>query len=188
MQNTATIPSRWIAFHLLLGLYAMTCLASGHAAAPETSAQDDPPVAWLEFFELDRRIQSDNSPFFYYTGSEKVEATDEKTYQSIVKQKVGPISVKLNFTTTLAEIEPPRYLKAVGRGADMSKLGTFTQETIVNLTEVSGDEVEVSYSSNVGIVGRLATFGERIMRAKSKSVGEEFTKNLQEKLKSRIGR
>ena len=119
-------------------------------------------------------------------GTEKVEAVDDKTYESVVKQKVGPISVRLNFTTTLTEIEPPRYLKAVGRGADLSKLGTFTQETIVNLTEISDDEVEVSYRSNVSIVGRLATFGERIMRAKAKAVEEEFTKNLQEKLKSQL--
>lgn len=117
-------------------------------------------------------------------GTEKMEVIDDKTYESIVKQKVGPISVKLKFTTTLTEVEPPRYIKAVGRGADITKAGTFTQETKVNLTEVSNDEVEVSYSSNLSLVGRLATFGERIMRAKAKSVGEEFTKNLQEKLKS----
>jgi len=121
-------------------------------------------------------------------GTEKVEAIDDKTYESVVKQKVGPISVKLKFTTTLTEIEPPRHLKAVGRGADISKAGTFAQETTVNLTEISKDEVEISYSSNVTIVGRLATFGERIMRAKAKGVGEEFTKNLQEKLKSRTAR
>ena len=121
-------------------------------------------------------------------GVEKMEAIDDKTYESVVKQKVGPISVKFKFTTTLTETEPPRYLKAVGRGADIAKAGTFTQETIVNLTEISNDEVEVSYSSNVSVVGRLATFGERIMRAKAKSVGEEFTKNLQEKLRSRTAR
>jgi len=121
-------------------------------------------------------------------GTETVEAIDDKTYESVVKQKVGPISVKLKFTTTLTEIEPPRHLKAVGRGADISKAGTFTQETTVNLAEISKDEVEISYSSNVTIVGRLATFGERIMRAKAKGVGEEFTKNLQEKLKSRTAR
>lgn len=116
-------------------------------------------------------------------GTEKMEVIDDKTYESVVRQKVGPISVKLKFTTTLTEVEPPRYIKAVGRGADITKAGTFTQETKVNLTEVSNDEVEVSYSSNISLVGRLATFGERIMRAKAKSVGEEFTKNLQEKLK-----
>ena len=120
-------------------------------------------------------------------GTEKMEAIDDKTYESVVKQKVGPISVKLKFTTTLTETDPPKYLKAVGRGADITKAGIFTQETTVNLTEIAKDEVEVSYRSNVSLVGRLATFGERIMRAKAKSVGEEFTKNLQERLKSRTG-
>jgi carbon monoxide dehydrogenase subunit G len=117
-------------------------------------------------------------------GAEKMEAIDDKTYESVVKQKVGPISVKFKFTTKITEIDPPRHLKAVGQGADIAKAGTFSQETTVDLTEVSKDEVEVSYTSNVSLVGRLATFGERIMRAKAKSVGEEFTRNLQEKLKS----
>ena len=85
-------------------------------------------------------------------------------------------------------MEPPRHLRAVGKGEDLGKHGSFNQETVVDLREVSEREVEVSYKSNVSVVGRLATFGDRIMRAKSKSVGEEFTKNLQEKLKSRIGR
>jgi carbon monoxide dehydrogenase subunit G len=57
----------------------------------------------------------------------------------------------------------------------------------VNLTEVSKDEVEVAYKANISIVGRLATFGERIMRAKADSVGEEITRNLQARLKSRVG-
>jgi carbon monoxide dehydrogenase subunit G len=118
-------------------------------------------------------------------GAEKMEAIDDKTYESVVKQKVGPISVKFKFTTTITEADPPRHLKAVGQGADIAKAGTFSQETTVDLTEISKDEVEVSYKSNVSLVGRLATFGERIMRAKAKSVGEEFTKNLQEKLKNR---
>jgi carbon monoxide dehydrogenase subunit G len=118
-------------------------------------------------------------------GAEEMKAIDDKTYESVVKQKVGPISVKLKFTTKITEMTPPRHLKAVGRGADVTKAGTFSQETIVDLTEISKDEVEVAYSSNVSVVGRLATFGERIMRAKAKSVGEEFTKNLQEKLQSR---
>jgi len=120
-------------------------------------------------------------------GAEKMEAIDDKTYEGVVKQKVGPISVKLKFTQTLTEIDPPKHVKAVGRGADITKAGTFTQETVVDLTEISKDEVEVAYRSNVSMVGRLATFGERIMRAKVKSVGEQFTNNLQEKLKSVVG-
>jgi carbon monoxide dehydrogenase subunit G len=119
-------------------------------------------------------------------GAEKMEAIDDRTYESIVKQKVGPISVKFQFTTTLAEMDPPRYLKATGTGEEVHKAGIFSQSTTVNLTEVSEDSVEVSYSSNVSLVGRLSTFGDRIMRAKAKEMGEEVTKNFQERLKSQI--
>jgi hypothetical protein len=120
-------------------------------------------------------------------GAEKMEAIDDKTYEGVVKQKVGPISVRLKFTQTLTEIDPPKHVKAIGRGADVTKAGIFSQETTVDLTEISKDEVEVAYRSNVSMVGRLATFGERIMRAKVNKVGEEFTRNLQERLRSRIG-
>ncbi len=119
-------------------------------------------------------------------GVEKMEAIDAKTYETIVKQKVGPISVRLKFTTTITEMEPPKYLKAIGRGGDMAKAGTFSQETIVHLKEIGKGETEISYTSNVSMVGRLATFGERIMRAKTKSVGEEFTRNLQAKLQEKL--
>jgi carbon monoxide dehydrogenase subunit G len=120
-------------------------------------------------------------------GAEKMEPVDDKTWEGIVKQKVGPISVKLNFTQSLTEIDPPKHVKAVGRGSAVGGAGTFTQETVVDLTEISKDEVEVAYRSNVSMVGRLATFGERIMRAKVNKVGEDFTRNLQEKLKSSVG-
>jgi carbon monoxide dehydrogenase subunit G len=119
-------------------------------------------------------------------GAEKVDVIDDKTYECIVKQSVGPISVKLKFIVSLTELNPPKYAKAVGRGEAIGKMGTFTCDVTVNLSEVSKGQVEVSYQTNVNIVGRLATFGERIMRAKAKSVGEEFTRNLQAKLKSGI--
>ena len=115
-------------------------------------------------------------------GAEKMVAVDDKTWEGIIKQKVGIISVKLQFTQTFADVEPPKHLKAVGRGSALGGLGTFSQESIVDLTEVAKDEVEVSYKSTVSLVGRLSTFGERIMRAKVDSTGAEFTSNLQHKL------
>ena len=119
-------------------------------------------------------------------GAEKMEPVDDKTWEGTVKQRVGPISVKLSFTQTFAEVDPPKHLKAVGRGAAAGGAGTFSQETIVDLKEIGG-EVEVAYSSKVSLVGRLATFGERIMRAKVNKTGEEFIQNLQKKLKSELG-
>jgi carbon monoxide dehydrogenase subunit G len=115
-------------------------------------------------------------------GAEKIETKDNKTYNCIVKQSVGPISVKVQLVVELTEMNPPTHLKAVGRGEALGKLGTFSLDLTVNLKEISKDEIEVFYNSDANIVGKLATFGERIMRAKINSVVEQFTKNLQAKL------
>jgi len=115
-------------------------------------------------------------------GCEKMEKKDDKTFETIVVAKVGFISVKFQFTTTLTEIDPPKHLKAVGRGQDMLKQGNFSQETVVDLNPISENEVEVSYKSNVSVVGKLATFGDRIMKAKAKELERQFTQNLQKKL------
>lgn len=69
----------------------------------------------------------------------------------------------------------------------MTKLGNFTQETVITIKDLANEKVEIAYDTNVAIVGRLATFGERIMRAKATELGAQFTRNLEETLKARMG-
>jgi len=117
-------------------------------------------------------------------GAEKIERIDEKTYDCVVKQKVGPISVTFKFRSIITKMDPPTHVEVEGEGEDIAKAGHFVQKSVVDLRETSGGEVEVSYKTDATIVGKLAMFGDRIMRAKAKKVAEEFTKALQERLKS----
>jgi carbon monoxide dehydrogenase subunit G len=119
-------------------------------------------------------------------GAEKIERIDEKTFDCVVKQKVGPISVKFKFKSVLSKVEPPTHIEVDGEGEDIGKVGHFVQKSVVDLRETPGGEVEVSYRTDATIVGKLAMFGDRIMRAKAKKVEEEFTKALQEKLKKLV--
>jgi len=117
-------------------------------------------------------------------GAEKIERIDEKTFDCVVKQKVGPISVKFKFKSILSKVEPPKHMEVDGEGEDIGKAGHFVQKSVVDLRETSGGEVEISYRTDATVVGKLAMFGDRIMRAKAKKVEEEFTKALQERLKN----
>ena len=117
-------------------------------------------------------------------GAESVKLLDETTYECVVKQKVGPISAKLKFVNRLSKVERPTHIEIEGEGEDVTKLGHFKQKSVVDLKEVSPGEVEIKYKSEVSIVGKLAMFGDRVMRAKAKETEKEFTKNLQEKLGS----
>ena len=117
-------------------------------------------------------------------GAEKIERLDEKTYDCVVKQKVGPISVRFKFKNILTKIEAPKHLEMEGQGEDIGKAGRFVQKTSIDLTETEGGDVEISYRTDANIVGKLAMFGDRIMKAKAKKVEEEFTTALQERLKA----
>lgn len=44
-------------------------------------------------------------------GAEKIERIDEKTLDCVVKQKVGPISVKFKFKSVLSKVEPPTHIE-----------------------------------------------------------------------------
>ncbi|RLA99791.1 MAG: carbon monoxide dehydrogenase [Deltaproteobacteria bacterium] len=119
-------------------------------------------------------------------GAEKIEKLDERTYDCVIKQKVGPISVKFKFKTVLTKLDPPHHFELEGEGDEIAKAGRFTQKSTVDLRETE-DGVEISYKTEVNVVGKLATFGDRIMRAKAKKVEAEFTKKLQERLKALEG-
>ena len=115
-------------------------------------------------------------------GCEKVEPINDKAYDSIIKAKVGFIAVRFKIRTVIAEIVPLRFIRTVGEGSELRKLGHFKQKTIINFNEISQNETEISYQSDVSIVGKLATFGDRILKAKAKEVGKEFAAAVKKKL------
>jgi carbon monoxide dehydrogenase subunit G len=117
-------------------------------------------------------------------GAEEIERLDERTYVGWLQQKVGPIKVRFKGKVILTKLEPLTHLEMEGEGEDIGKAGHVVQKTSIDLKEIPGGEVEISYKTNANIVGKLAMFGDRIMRAKAKKVEEEFTEALQEKLKN----
>ncbi len=117
-------------------------------------------------------------------GAEKIDRLDENTDDCMIKQKVCPISVRFKFKTFLNKVEPPTHIEMQGEGEDIGKAGRLTQRTSIDLKENENGEVEVSYKCNANIVGKLAMFGDRILRAKAKKIEAEFTESLRERLKS----
>jgi carbon monoxide dehydrogenase subunit G len=115
-------------------------------------------------------------------GAEKIELIDDRTYDCVVKQKVGPISVRFKFKSILTKVEPPTHVEMGGDGIDLGKAGRFTQKTSIDLKETGAGEVEISYKCDASIVGKLAMFGDRVLKAKAKKIEAEFTQALREKL------
>ena len=115
-------------------------------------------------------------------GCESVEVIGENEYDSIIKTKVGGISAKFKIRTHIFETVPFSVIRTVGQGKETRNLGQFKQKTEITLTELSAAETEVRYNAEVSIVGRLATFGDRILQSKAKTMGQEFANAVKSRL------
>jgi len=115
-------------------------------------------------------------------GCEKVEPINDKEYDSIIKAKVGFIAVRFKIRTVIEEMIPYSLIRTVGEGNELRKLGPFKQKTCINFNPLSENETELAYQSEISIVGKLATFGDRILRAKAKEVGKEFADAVKKRL------
>ena len=58
----------------------------------------------------------------------------------------------------------------------------FQAKDSINFNALSENETELSYQSDVSIVGKLATFGDRILKAKAREVGKEFADAVKKRL------
>ncbi len=115
-------------------------------------------------------------------GCEKVEPINDKEYDSIIKAKVGFMAVRFKVRTVIEEIIPHQFIRTAGEGNELRNLGFFKQKTRINFNALSEHETELTYQSEVSIVGKLATFGDRILKAKAKEVGKEFADAVKKRL------
>ena len=115
-------------------------------------------------------------------GCEKIEPVNDTEYDSIIKAKVGFMAVRFKVKTVIEEMVLHKLIRTVGEGKEARNLGQFKQKTSINFNVLSEAETEISYQSDVSIVGKLATFGDRILKAKAKEVGKEFADAVKQKL------
>ena len=112
----------------------------------------------------------------------KTKKVGDDTFENVIIQRVAFLKVKFNTSTTITLREPKSHMAIVCDGKDTMIGTSMNVKADLYLKEVSPSETEVSYIADARIVGKLATFGEGVMRKKSKEVGEEVAKNLRAKI------
>lgn len=115
---------------------------------------------------------------------EKIETSDGKVFQFIVKQKIGPLSMKMKGTTILTEVKPPTFLKSKSNGYALGNMGSFQVDSVVDLKPLADNKTNISYKSDVVVRGKLAAFGYRFLKPIAMQVQKEALEALNKKLLS----
>ncbi len=118
-------------------------------------------------------------------GCESVVIRNDREFEGIVKVKIGPIKTRFKVVLEIVEKQAPVRLISKALGKDLFKTGQFTQKNQLVLEELDTTKTRLTYSSELNISGKIATFGERIFRAKAKEMEESFLTSLSDILKHR---
>ncbi len=118
-------------------------------------------------------------------GIKRIERLDEKRYAIVIMQGVGFLAVRFQIEATLTKIEAPLHLEIEGQRADTGNADRRVHKVCIDLREIAGNAVEISYAVEAKIAGTLAILGDTIIQAKVKKAEAEFADSLQERLDKR---
>ena len=117
-------------------------------------------------------------------GCDKFEASEANVYSVQVALKIGPVAAKFNGKVSLIDIVAPNSysLKFEANGGIA---GFGKGESHVNLKS-SDNGVELNYSVNSQVGGKIAQLGHRLFDGVAKSLAEEFFTKFEDQLTARV--
>ena len=116
-----------------------------------------------------------------FPGVEKVTAQDDKSYEGLMRVRVGPVTLNIAGTIVVLEQDKDRWHASLRVKGSDRRVGGAVQGTMdMDLVELSPEETELLITSDVSFLGKLGELGQPVIRRKADSVIQEFTRNLRQ--------
>jgi len=120
-------------------------------------------------------------------GCEGAEETGAGKYKASVRVKVGPIKTTFKVDIERTDEQAPDFASYETRGEEGSKASRIKATSTLSLKKLSDSETEVTYSSDITLMGRLGKFGSGMMQKVADSIGNEFVNALKQQLEEGTG-
>lgn len=106
------------------------------------------------------------------------------SFRCLMTQKVGHVTTRLDLRNELTEIQPMRRVTVVSEGDDRKLRASVRSEQTFEVTE-NGDRTDVQISANIHVTGRIATFGGRVILAKTEQLVVDALENVEQLVQAR---
>jgi carbon monoxide dehydrogenase subunit G len=115
-------------------------------------------------------------------GCHTVEVVETGKYKASVGLKVGPIKVGFDVQVSTDEERPPEYAAYTMRGSDKDGSSKISANCTLALKSIESQRTEITYTSNVQIVGKLGKFAGGVMQKFADGINDQFIAALSKRI------
>lgn len=110
-------------------------------------------------------------------GAEEITKLSETKYEGTIERGVGGVSISLDGTAEIVELDPPSRITANAAGED-AKTNSRMAATAEMEIEADNGGSTLNYSIDITFTGRLASLGSRIVKRQINSDINTFFDNV----------
>lgn len=123
--------------------------------------------------EVWKEIEDMGNLILCMPGVQNVEDRGDDKWGIVITQKIGFISITFDAEMKVTNMQPPNHLETATDATARRGLGKAFQNQSLDLEAISDKETLARYKADVALVGKIGTFGQRVLGGK---VGELATK------------
>ena len=112
------------------------------------------------------------------------EQTEPGKYKAVIKTKVGPIKTTFKIDIETMEERPPEFAAYTTSGEEGSRASRIKALSTLSLKPLGDDKTEITYHSDINMLGRLGKFGSGLMQKVADSIGNEFIATMRSRIES----
>lgn len=118
-------------------------------------------------------------------GCKGAEEKEPGKYEAAINVKVGPIKTTFHVNIEQTEERPPEFAAYETKGEEGGRASRISAASTLTLKSESASRTEVTYTSDINIIGRLGRFGSGMMQKIADNIGDEFVAELKNRLEGR---
>jgi carbon monoxide dehydrogenase subunit G len=100
-------------------------------------------------------------------------------YQAVVRDKVGPFTLRVPLAVEVLEVTAPERLRARAQGRDAAVQSLVKVELTLVLGETSAQATTLQVGADVTVLGKLGTLGHSVIVRRGEAIVAQFAGAIQ---------
>ena len=127
-----------------------------------------PDRVWALLWEVDRVARC-------LPGCQEVQMVEaQKKYSVVVEQRVGQFKTRFNMDVDVVQFEEGRSIRLLSKGQDKVLGASSKGELELTLEPLPSGGTILEIGADISVVGKIATFGQAIIKRKAQQVMDGF--------------